>query len=92
MIQTFDSVSSIRTQGRANLNIARNNKSKELDYGDVLIVNNFFKLYEEPTHSSHFDFKKHYFNQGIYHQAFLDSSHWVKTSWKDTHYLKAFGY
>ncbi len=92
VIQTFDSVSSIRTQGRANLYIARNNKSKELDYGDVLIVNNFFKLYEEPMHSSHFDFKKHYFNQGIYHQAFLDSSHWVKTSWKDTHYLKAFGY
>jgi hypothetical protein len=44
VIQTFDSVSSIRTQGRANLYIARNNKSKELDYGDIYSIVDYQKL------------------------------------------------
>jgi len=82
-----DSVVSVR--GRLLLYLQKDSLAAELQYGDILLVENQFQEVQPPKNPYQFNFQKFLAYKNIYHQAYRSSGNWYATGENRGNLLKA---
>ena len=65
--------------GKAMFYFRKDSLSKQIKYGDVLVVNAQFKEISPPQNPSEFDYRQYLRFHNIYHQAFVSEENWQFT-------------
>lgn len=68
----------IVTKGKAIIYIAKDSISKQLHYGDELLVNTSFSEIKQPQNPDEFDYKQYLYYHQITHQAYVSAQTWTK--------------
>jgi competence protein ComEC len=94
-----DVISTDKTQsiGKTLIYIEKNNLSKQLSYGDVLLIKSKFKPISSNGNPKAFNYKDYLKKSHIYHQSYINSKNWLlignkgnllyKTTYKTQKYL-----
>lgn len=75
------------TIGKAIVYFQKDSLTPNLQYGDVLLVNNKFREIAAPKNPYEFDYKQYMQHQNIYHQAFLKKEDWTFTQQNEANFL-----
>lgn len=78
--------------GKAQLFIALDSASRQIRYGDELLIANNLQEILEPANPFQFDFKKYYKSKNIFHNGFIQQDGWEHTSKRSGNSLLKLGY
>lgn len=92
LISALDSTNQIEIAGEAQLYIETDSLSKQLQYGDYLLVANQLNKVTPPKNPHQFNFKKYYAQRNIYHQGYIRSGMWRATGQNKTMWLLEVAY
>lgn len=76
VLQVIEKNKEINTKGKLMLYIANDSLSRNLKYGDVLIIQTKVNEIAPPMNPHEFDYKQYMSFQNIYHQAYASSKKW----------------
>jgi competence protein ComEC len=74
--KTFYNNNWIKTIGNSIIYVAKDSLSKNLNFGDIVILNANLKEILSPRNPHVFDYKKYIAYQNIWHQAFINHHQW----------------
>lgn len=78
------------SRGTVILYFQKDSLSKEIRYGDRIVLNANFIETKPPQNPSEFNYKRYLENKGIYHQAYIKSGTWEILSKENCNKLLAF--
>jgi competence protein ComEC len=78
------------SRGTVILYFQKDSLSKEIKYGDRIVLNANFIETKPPQNPSEFNYKRYLENKGIYHQAYIKSGTWKILSTENCNKLLAF--
>ena len=81
-----------KTQGKAQVYLAKDSASLSLSYGDYIIIRGQLNEIAASKNPFQFNFKKYYATTSIYHNGYLTSERWHATGGNKVNPLYALGY
>lgn len=75
--QLLDAGEARSVSGKALLYLPKIDQTKQLEYGDVLLIANRFREVEPPMNPGQFNYKRYLSFHNIYHQAYLPEETWM---------------
>jgi competence protein ComEC len=78
----------VRARGKIILYLQKDSLSREVRYGDVLIIKNQYFEPSDPKNPGDFNYKAHLASRNIFHQSWLGSTQWIHANRNDGNKLK----
>lgn len=92
VLEAFDSINSKKCIGKAQLFFALDSHSRQLKYGDVLLIANTLQTIAKPSNPHQFDFSKYYQAKNIFHNGYVAANDWRQLPYNKGNVLFTFAY
>jgi competence protein ComEC len=79
----------IKTAGKLIIWLEKDERARDLSYGDIILIENYSQAIKEPQNPHSFNYKRFLSRQNIFHQTYRKSSEWFFTGKNEGNFIFA---